>query len=619
MADETKPRSRTMRVLHGLWWLVDTGRRAILNLLLLALIAAVAWTLLHRGPPPLADKTVLVLNPHGPVREQFSGSLRENALQKARGSELEQTRLRDLLTALDAGATDARISSALLVLDDFAGAGLPTLRELASAIDRFRAGGKKVVAWGSNYDQRQYYLAAHADEVWLHPMGGVEINGYGGRRTYLKDALDQIGVTAHVVRAGRFKNAAETFAASGPSPETEEADRALYGGLWADYAAAVEHARRLPAGSLDRAIAELPERLASAGGDAAKLAAREGLIDAMKTRDQLRAALIARGERDGETFRQIGFAEYAARFTPPMAGPKVAVVVAEGPIVDGEAGPGTIGGLSTAALVRRARDDDAVRAVVLRVNSPGGSAFGSELIRRELELTRSAGKPVIVSMGDVAASGGFWISTAADEIVADPATITGSIGVIAVLPTAERALERLGLHTEGYRTSWAVDAYDPRSPLDPRLEQVLQASIGHVYGQFLERVAAARKSTPEHIDEIGQGRVWSGAQARERGLVDRTGGLRDALALAAARAKLAPGYRVQYVEREPGRAERLMEWFGGLTGTTLGDLLQPALQAALPPPLPAPLAELKQQTAWLLQVSDGRRPAAMAHCLCTPP
>ncbi|MBZ8142718.1 signal peptide peptidase SppA [Rubrivivax gelatinosus] len=604
-----------MRVLRGLWWLVDTGRRAILNLLLLLVLAAVAWAALRGGPPPLADKTVLVINPQGPIREQFSGSLRENALQKARGSELEQTRLRDLLTALDAGAADPRITSALLVLDDFAGAGLPTLREVAAAVDRFKAGGKKVVAWGSSYDQRQYYLAAHANEVWLHPMGGVEISGYGGRRTYFKDALEQLGVTAHVVRAGRFKNAAETLAASGPSPETEEADRELYDGLWADYSAAVEHARRLPAGSLTRAIAELPERLAAAGGDPAKLAAREGLIDAMKTRDQLRAALIARGERDGESFRQIGFADYAARFTPPAAGPAVAVVVAEGPIVDGEAGPGTVGGLSTAALVRHARDDDSVRAIVLRVNSPGGSAFGSELVRRELELTRAAGKPVVVSMGDVAASGGFWISTSADEIVADPATITGSIGVIAVLPTAERALERLGLNTEGYRTSWTVDAYDPRVPLDPRTEQVLQSTIGHVYGQFLARVAASRKTTPERIDEIGQGRVWSGAQARVRGLVDRSGGLRDALAVAAARAKLSPGYRVKYIEKAPGTAERLMAWFGGLGASAL----QPTLDAALPPPLPAPLAELKQQTAWLLQASEGRRPAAMAHCLCTPP
>ncbi|WP_242481311.1 signal peptide peptidase SppA [Rubrivivax gelatinosus] len=619
MADETKPRSRTMRVLRGLWWLVDTGRRAILNLLLLLVLGAVAWAALRGGPAPLADKTVLVINPQGPIREQFSGSLRENALQKARGSELEQTRLRDLLTALDAGAADPRISSALLVLDDFAGAGLPTLREVAAAVDRFKAGGKKVVAWGSSYDQRQYYLAAHANEVWLHPMGGVEISGMGSQRSYFKGALDQLGVTAHVVRAGRFKNAAETLAADGPSPETGEADRELYDGLWADYTSAVEYARRLPRGSLDRALAELPERLAAAGGDGAKLAAREGLIDAMKTRDELRAALIARGERDGESFRQIGFGAYAARFAPPPAGDTVAVVVAEGPIVDGDAGPGTIGGLSTAALVRDAREDKQVRAVVLRVNSPGGSAFGSELVRRELELTRAAGKPVVVSMGDVAASGGFWISTAADEILADPATITGSIGVIAVLPTAERGLERLGIHTEGYRTGWLAGGYDPRQPLDPRLEQVLQSSIGHVYGQFLARVAAARKTTPERIDEIGQGRVWTGAQARVRGLVDRSGGLRDALAVAAARAKLAPGYRVHYVERSPGSAERLMAWFGGLGASALEPLLQPALQAALPPPLPAPLAELKQQTAWLLQSADGRRPAAMAHCLCAAP
>ena len=330
-------------------------------------------------------------------------------------------------------------------------------------------------------------------------------------------------------------------------------------------------------------------------------------------------ALAARGVRDRGSFRQVGYAEYAARFATPAGGDAVGIVVAEGPIVDGEAGPGTIGGLSTAALVRRAREDAQIKAIVLRVNSPGGSAFGSELVRRELELTRAAGKPVVVSMGDVAASGGYWIATSADEIVADPATITGSIGVVAVLPTAERALERLGIRTEGYRSAWTVGAYDPRTPLDPRTRQVLESSIGHVYGQFTARVAAARRTTPEAVDAVGQGRVWSGAQARVNGLVDRSGGLREAVASAAGRAKLQPGYRVRYVERAPGRTERLVELLGGLTVQALAPLLQPALDAALPPPLPAPLADLQRQTAWLVEAADGRRPKAMAHCLCAAP
>jgi len=604
--------------LRWLWWLLDASRRALLNLLMLLLLAGVVWAFARSGVAPLQDKTTLVLALRGPIHEQFSGSLRENAIRQARGEVIAQTRLRDVLAVIDTAANDKQIDRLLLVLDDFAGAGLPTLREVAAAIDRFKASGKQVVAWGSSYDQRQYYLAAHASEVWLHPMGGVQITGIGGYRNYYKDALDKVGITAHVLRVGRFKSADEPYVANGPSKPTLEADSLLLDAMWASYTGGVERARKLAPGSIAKGIAELPERLANAGGDNAKLALQDKLVDALKTRDEVRATFIERGARDGPTFRQIPFEAYLSRVVPKTGTDAIGVVVAEGGIVDGEAGGGTVGGQSTSDLIRRAREDEHIKAIVLRVDSPGGSAFGSELVRRELELTRTAGKPVVVSMGDVAASGGFWISLAADEVIADEATVTGSIGVVAMLPTAERAMDKLGVHSGGYATSWLVGAYDLRRGLDPRFERVVQAGIEHVYADFTAKVAAARKSTPEKIDEVAQGRVWTGTQAVERGLVDRTGSFGDALQAAARRAKLADGHRVLYIEQQPGRTEQLLAFFGSGIAAAFGpELALPGWLIGVPPAL---LREVQQDLAGLVEMNQGRRPfAALAHCLCSAP
>jgi protease-4 len=606
-----------------LWWLLDASRRALFNLIWLLLLLALLWALLRGSAPVMLDKTVLVIAPHGPIREQFSGSVRDSALKQLQGQVIGQARLRDLLDALEAAAQDPKIVQAVLALDDFGGAGLPTLREVAAAIERFKASGKPVVAWGSGYDQRQYYLAAHASEVWMHPMGAVQIQGLGGYRTYFKDAFDKLGVTAHVLRAGQYKNAEETFVANSPSPQTMEADKLLLDAMWASYTGGVERARKLPAGSIAQGLETLPDTLAAAGGDMARWALDAKLVDALKTRDELRSAMIQRGARDGQTFRQIPFDAYAARLKPNSGADAVGVIVAEGSIVDGQAnGGGSIGGQSTSELIRRARDDEHIKALVLRVDSPGGSAFGSELVRRELELTRQAGKPVVVSMGDLAASGGFWISMAADEVIADETTITGSIGVVAMLPSGEQALDKLGLHTGGYTTGWLVGAYDPRRGLDPRYEKLLQASIDHVYADFTGKVAAARKTTAAQIDAVGQGRVWTGGQARERGLVDRTGSYGDALKSAAGRAKLADGFRVQYIEPEPGRTERLLTLFGTSIVAALG---LPAGDSSawwsawtgLPPGL---LKAAQPDLAWLNELTEGRKPfAAMTHCLCSAP
>ena len=611
------------RGLRGAWALLDGTRRALLNLLLLAVLVAVAVGLWRGGPPPIQPKTTLVLKLSGSITEQRVGASREAALRQLQGEVEPQIRLRDVLTVLDAAARDPAITQALLLLDDFSGAGGATLHEVGAALARFKAAGKPVVAWGSNFDQRQYLLAAQASEVWLHPMGGVLVQGYGRPRTYYKDLLDKVGLTAHVIRAGKFKNYNEGYTANGPSPETIEADSLLYGTLWATWTGTVEAARKQPAGSVMAAIDSLPDSLAAVGGDAARWARERGWIDALKTRDEMRTLMVERGAAsdDKKTFRQVSHDDYLARIKPSTAKAAVGVIVAEGGIADGRSGPGAIGGLSTGELIRQAREDEQIKAVVLRVNSPGGSAFGSELIRRELELTRKAGKPVVVSMGDVAASGGYWISLAADELIADASTITGSIGVIAMLPTAERALDKLGVHTSGVSTTWLGGGFDPRRALEPRLEKLIQASVDHIYFEFTRRTAEARKMTREQVDAVAQGRVWTGQDALARGLVDRLGSYGDALASAAKRAQLTD-YRVQVIEAEPGRLQRWLERFGVTLDvralTSLPGSLQGAMVAVgLLPPVTAQMAD---ELAWLGTVTARTQPfAAVTHCLCTAP
>lgn len=612
------------RFLGGLWGVVNGLRKLVLNLLfLLILVIAVAawWSSRAEAVQP---RSVLVLDLRGPIVEQRSGSARQALIDNVQGGDTSQTRLRDVLLALDHASQDRNVASVLLTLDELSGGGLPVQREVAAAITRFRATGKKVVAWGMNYDQRAYFLAAHADEIYLHPMGAVLIEGYGRRRNYYRDALDRLGVAVNVVRAGRYKNALETFVANGPSPETQEADTALYQGLWDQYVEAVEKARRLPSGHLRALIEGLPDSLVAAGGDPARLALDQKLVDGLMTPDALRTMLIDRGSRDekSKSFRRVDLHAYLRHVKPQRTGDAVGVVVAEGEIVDGDAPSGRIGGRTTAELLRKAREDELVKAIVLRVNSPGGSATASELVRRELQLTRAAGKPVVVSMGDVAASGGYWISLAADEVIADPATITGSIGVVAALPSAAGAMEKLSLHSAGTATTWLADAYDPRKPLDPRFAKLVQSVIDHLYGDFTAKAAAARKTTREKIDAVGQGRVWSGAQAKERGLVDRLGNLADALATARTRAKLPAESRVVYLEPSGGRLQQLLEMVDlqadGAASMGRGWQLQ-LLGLPLAGVAPAPLQSAAAELAWVADVAQRRKPLeALVHCLCEP-
>ena len=603
-----------------LWWLVDATRRTIFNLIFLLILVVVIVAIATSGPPKLQDNTALVLNLRGPLVEQHAADLRDAALAQLNGEAPNSTQLRDVLTVLDAAAKDPKISRAVLVLDDFKGGGMASLREVAAALQRFRASGKKITAWGAGYDQRQYYLAAQADEVLLHPMGMVFLQGFGRYQNYYRDALDKVGVSVNLVRVGTYKNFGEPYTLNEPSKESIEASGFLYNGLWHTYTEGVEKARKLPAGSLMAMINDLPPLLAAAGGEASKLALTAKLVDGLKTKDEVRQMMIERGAKDddGKTFRQVSFDGYLARQKRALVGDAIGVVVAEGEIVDGGAPAGTVGGASTAELIRKARDDKSIKSLVLRVNSPGGAVFGSELIRRELEFTRAAGKPVVVSMGDVAASGGYWISMASDEVIADAGTVTGSIGVFALLPNADKALEKIGVHTAGVTTTWLAGAGDPRLPPNPRFNDLVQTAINQIYSEFTTKAAQARKTTPDKIDAVAQGRVWTGEQAKERGLIDTLGSYRDALKSAATRASLPEDARVVYIQPEQGRAERLLDLLGPAAAQAIAKHFDMQLT-----PIAMPgrvVQEARQELGWLVEMTDGRKPfTAITHCLCKEP
>ena len=606
------------RLFGGLWNGLDFTRRLVVNLVFLLILVLVISSMFGGGDKALKEKTTLVLAPKGEIVEQYSGSPADVALSKALGEEVPQTQLRDILKVLEEAAKDDNISQVLLKLDSFGGAGVSTLREVGRAIDAFQKSGKKVIAFGEYLDQGSYYLAAHADEAYVHPEGMVLLEGLGRYRNYYRSALDKLGIQMHVFRVGTYKSAVEPYLLDGPSEAAREADAYWLGDVWNVFLEDVAKARGLDAAELRRGIDELPQRVAATGGDMAQLALDEKLVDGLKTIDEMRSMLIASGAKDDEkeTFRQIGMDDYLKRFPAPAAigdAKQIGVIVAQGEILDGSHPQGTIGGHSTSDLVRKAREDKNIKAVVLRVDSPGGSGFASELIRRELELTRAAGKPVVISMGDVAASGGYWISMTSDRIYAEPTTITGSIGIFGLFPDASKTMDTLGLHTEGTTTTWLAGALDPRRPLDPRIGELLQSVINSGYQEFIGKVAANRKKTPEEIDGIAQGRVWSGNQALERGLVDQIGGLNDAIADAAKRADLGSDYQLVYVEKELSGFEKFMTSFAARTramvSASVADALLPGWMQ------PHVNGELARDMA-ILKGWEKRPMATYAYCFC---
>lgn len=562
------------RFFGGVWHALNFMRMLVFNLLFLAIIALVlvAW-LAGDGPAILAPDTALVINLQGDIVEEYTIGPREAALAEAVGEQRFETRLRDILSVIDAAAKDLQITRAVLVLDEMDSAGTATLREIGAALERFKASGKPVYAWGEAYDQAQYYLAAHADQVYLHPSGMLTVRGLGSTRGYYKQLLDKLGVKVNAFQAGRYKSFGEPFTRTEATREAKEADALLLNGLWSSWTGDVERVRKLKPGTINAVIAELPQRLSQAAGDVAQLAVNERLVDGLKTRDDFRELLLQggapRSAEDDETFRQISMYSYLRHVRRAAPGDAIGVIVAQGEITGGDAQQGRVGARTMVELIQRARQDDSVKAVVLRIDSPGGLVQASEIIREQLDLTRKAGKPVIASMGDVAASGGYWIAMGADEVVADAATITGSIGVFGLIPTFEGAMEKLGVNIDGVSTTWLAGATDLRRPLDKRLAQALELVVNSNYRDFIGLVAERRNSTPEKINEVAQGRVWTGAQAKERGLVDTLGGIDVAVKSAAKRANLGDRYRLEYIEPEPKGLARYLSLFLGRLAATV--------------------------------------------------
>lgn len=601
---------------------INVVRLVILNLvfffvLFLLLLVLAAGLISSRADRVVQNDSVLVIKPQGELVEQYSLDPMQRALQTFSGNPPRQVQLRDLVGAIDAAAKDTRITRILLEPGDMQGGGFAALREVGAALDRFRAAGKPVIVWAADLDQGQYYLAAHADRVLVDPQGGVMITGLANYRLFYKNLLDKLGVDVHLFRVGQFKSAAEPYILDHASPEAKEADSFWMGGLWDTYINEVAKLRKLDPATLRADINGLPEQIASTRGDLGKLALDQHLVDGVATPADVESMMRKEGVpagKKGEGFRQVSFQRYSNNL-PNDDGtftPGVSVVVAEGEISGGKQPQGEVGGESTAKLIRDARRDKRTKALVLRVNSPGGEVYAAEQIRREVALTRAAGIPVVVSMGNVAASGGYWISMNADRIYAQPNTITGSIGIFGMVLSVPGTLDKLGVRSDGVSTSPLAGGFDITRPLDPKAGNVIQAIIEKGYRDFVGQVAKARGKQYDAVDTIAQGRVWTGQQALERGLIDQLGGLGDAVADAASRAKLGKTYPVRYVEEPLGGFEQFLV---GLNDNAMVQVAQ-AYGVHLPTwvaQIDAMAPELK-----LLRNAKAGHPNVYAYCFCSP-
>ncbi len=564
----------------GLWDVMNFTRRLILNLvffgllLLVLILFVVAMGKSATAGKSLQDRTTLVIAPEGKLVEQYSADPVSRALAKAVGDNgADEVQLRDLIRAIEAARDDKKIERVVLQLDKLQPSGFASMREVVAALQDLRASGKQVVAFSENMSQSQYLLAAQANEIYLDPMGGVVLEGLGRYRQYFRTGLqDKLGVDVHLFKVGEYKSAAEPYVLDAASAQAKEADLFWMTDVWQRYLGDIAKARKLDAAQLAAGIDTMPEGIAAAGGDLAKFALQQKLVDGLKTREEVEDLLADRGVADEDAeggFRSVNLDSYLSvldtRRSPVDSRPQVAVVVAAGEIAGGDLPAGRVGGVSTSALLREARDDKDVKAVVLRVDSPGGEVFASEQIRREVVALKAAGKPVVVSMGDLAASGGYWISMNADRIYADPSTITGSIGIFGMIPNVARSLDKIGVHTDGVGTTRFAGAFDMTRPMDPAVGQVIQSVINKGYADFTGKVADARNKPVEAVDEVARGRVWSGAQAKERGLVDEFGGLKAAVADAAKRAKLGgvDTVRVRYIEKGATPFAQFMSGFAG--------------------------------------------------------
>jgi protease IV len=610
-------------IFSGLWLGLDFLRR-FLHLVLLLVIAGFVIGALHSAVPRIPDQAALVVAPTGTLVEQLSGDPLSRAVAQARGQGHEETLLWDLTDAIRAAAKDSRIRVLVLNFDQMdAVAGQPTMAELAQAIREFKTSGKKVIAYGQAYQRDGYYLASLADEIYVDPLGDVLVDGYSRYRWYYKDILDKLNVDINIFRVGKYKSAVEEYTRNDMSPEDREESQTYLNVLWSGYQQAVDQARRLPAGSLAAYITTLPQAAVAAQGATAQIALKARLVTGIESPTDVEQRIAQITGEDAETgFRQVSAQDYArVLHTESALGrhdrDRVGVIVAAGDILDGSQPPGSVGGDSMTRLLRQARQDDKIKAVVLRVDSPGGSVLASEQIYREVQALRKAGKPVVVSMANYAASGGYYISAPADEIWASPATITGSIGIFAEVPNFNRTLSKFGVGVDGLGTTPIDGMLRVDVPLSDAARTLLQATVDYGYSQFLVRVADGRHKTVAQVDDIAQGRVWAGADAQTRGLVDHLGSFEDAIRAAAKRAHIAE-YKVQFLESELSWAQSLamqvkVQAMRVLASTGLADLTSLAPLGGLTQQIHA--TPLAREALRLSHFNQTNR--LYAYCFCT--
>lgn len=603
--------------LFGLIWAVVTGIYRLIVVVLVLLMIGGIWLLLQGGPTPrMEDNVALVIYPSGHLVESRDDDPTQRFFEELAGDPPSQTPVRDLTDALEKGAEDPRVALAVLKLDQMWGAGFAQIQELAAAVKVFRAAGKPVYAYGPYYDQAAYFVAAQADQVSLDPMGIVLIEGLDVYQNYFKEGLDKLGVDVHIFRVGEYKSAVEPFERNDMSAAAKEANLEWLTDLWLAYRREAGAARHLGDNAVQDYVVGMAPALKQNGGDAATLAMGSKLVDRIETQQQFRQRVAETVGWDDErgTFRQVHHREYLdvldheRKLEPPSAEKTIALVVVQGEIVEGDSESGVAGADTVARQLADARLDEDVAAVVLRIDSPGGSVFASERIRREVQALQADNKPVVVSMGNVAASGGYWIAMDADEIWAHDTTITGSIGIFALVPTFEKPLAKIGIHTDGIGTTPLAGAFRGDRPLTPEVETVIQTQLEQGYKLFTEGVATARDLPIAKVQEIARGRVWSGADALALGLVDQVGGLQDAVAAAVRLAGLEPdGYRLhEATEAQPIPLLRVLE----LLGTSR---MQSLARAWIPAAALQPVERVADKLRWL---SDPR--GLYAHCFCTP-
>lgn len=588
------------------WRLLNFVREMVLNLffIFLVLVGVGIWMQVSGGDSKeTASRGALLLDISGVIVDKPDSSQRFSKLSRqllgASSDRLQENSLFDIVNTIRQAKDDRNITGIVMDLKNFAGGDQPSMQYIGKALKEFRDSGKPVYAVGENYSQGQYYLASFANKIWLSPQGVVDLHGFATNGLYYKSLLDKLKVSTHVFRVGTYKSAVEPFIRDDMSPAARETDSRWIGELWQNYLNTVAANRQIPAQQVFPGAQGLLEGLTKTGGDTAKYALENKLVDALASSAEIEKALTKEfgWSKTDKNYRAISYYDYALK-TPADTGDSIGVVFANGAIMDGEETQGNVGGDTTAAQIRDARLDPKVKAIVLRVNSPGGSVTASEVIRAELAAARAAGKPVVVSMGGMAASGGYWISTPANYIVANPNTLTGSIGIFGVITTVENSLDSIGVHTDGVSTSPLADVSITRA-LPPEAQQMMQLSIENGYKRFITLVADARHSTPEQIDKIAQGHVWTGQDAKANGLVDSLGDFDDAVAKAAELAKVKQWHLEYYVD-EPTFFDKVMDNMSGSVRAMLPD----ALQAMLPAPLASVASTVKSESDKLAAFND---------------